>query len=135
MDATTARMMPSSTPRTTTAPVVTRATVNSCQVKRRIRRISLTLMSWTTIRKTTAARAAVGKYASGPVRSKRTTRTTAEALSWASWLRPPAWSTICALVGLPLTTNVPVTAAAALAAPRPTRSVASLKSSSSYFAA
>ena len=54
--------------------------------------------------------------------STRTIRTTAEAVSWDSWLRPPALSTICALVGLPLTTNVPENAAAALAAPRPTRS-------------
>ena len=56
------------------------------------------------------------------------------AVSGDSWLRPPALSTIWALVGLPLTTNVPVNAAAALAAARPVRSVASLNSSS-YLAA
>ena len=55
-------------------------------------------------------------------------------MSGDSWLRPPALSTIWALVGLPLTTNVPVNAAAALAAARPARSVASLNSSS-YLAA
>ena len=86
------------------------------------------------MRKTTAARAASGRYASGPVSSTRTTRTTAEAVSGASWLRPPALSTICALVGLPLTTNVPENAAAMLAAPKPTRSVSSLNASS-YFTA
>ena len=36
--------------------------------------------------------------------------------SCATWLRPPAPTTICVFVGLPLTTNVPVTAAARLAA-------------------
>ena len=60
--------------------------------------------------------------------------TTAAVVSWASWLRPPALSTIWVLVGLPLTTNVPENAAATLAAPRPTRSVSSLNGSS-YFAA
>ena len=55
-------------------------------------------------------------------------------VSWASWLRPPALSTTCVLVGLPLTTKVPDNAAATLAAPRPTRSVFSLKASS-YFPA
>ena len=34
-------------------------------------------------------------------------RTTAAVTSCASWLRPPAVSTIAVLVGLPLTTNVP----------------------------
>ena len=66
--------------------------------------------------------------------STRTIRTTAAAVSWDSWLRPPALSVICVLVGLPLTTNVPVNAAAALAAARPVRSVASLNGSS-YLAA
>ncbi len=61
-------------------------------------------------------------------------RTTAAVVSWASWLRPPALSTICALVGLPLTTNVPENAATVLAAPKPTRSVSSLNGSS-YFTA
>ena len=86
------------------------------------------------MRKTTEAKAASGRYASGAVSSTRTTRTTAEAVSVASWLRPPALSTICALVGLPLTTNVPENAAAMLAALKPTRSVSSLNGSS-YFTA
>jgi hypothetical protein len=68
------------------------------------------------------------------VSSTKTISTTAKAVSWDSWLRPPALSTICVLVGLPLTTNVPENAAAALAAPRPARSVAWLNGSS-YFPA
>ena len=55
-------------------------------------------------------------------------------MSCDSWLRPPALSTIWALVGLPLTTNVPVNAAATLAAASPVRSVSSLNSSA-YLAA
>ena len=62
------------------------------------------------------------------------TRTTAAALSWASWLRPPALSTTCALVGLPLTTNVPENAAAAFAALSALRSSGMLRGSA-YFAA
>ena len=58
----------------------------------------------------------------------------AAVVSWASWLRPPALSSVCVLVGLPLTTKVPESAAATLAAPRPTRSVSSLNGSS-YFPA
>ena len=50
-------------------------------------------------------------------------------VSWASWLVPPALSTIWVLVGLPLTTKVPESPAARLAAPRPTRSTFSSKSS------
>jgi len=60
--------------------------------------------------------------------------TTAAAVSCASWLRPPALSTICALVGLPLTTKVRENAAATLAAPSALRSSGTL-SCSSYFAA
>jgi hypothetical protein len=56
--------------------------------------------------------------------------TSTAVVSWASWLRPPELSTTCVLVGLPFTTNVPVNAAAALAAPRPIRSVFSLNASS-----
>ena len=129
-----ATTMPYSTPRPTTATVVSSATANSCRRAARMRRIPATSMSSMAMRKTTAASAATGRAASGPVSRTSTTRTTAAAVSGESWLRPPALSTICALVGLPLTTNVPVNAAAALAAPRPTRSVASL-TSSSYFAA
>ena len=46
-----------------------------------------------------------------------------------SWRRPPALSTIWVFVGLPLTTNVPSQAAPRWRAPRPTRSVFSLKRS------
>ena len=66
--------------------------------------------------------------------STRTTSTTTAAASEDSWLRPPALSTICALVGLPLTGNVPENAAATLAAASPVRSVSSL-TSSEYLAA
>ena len=52
--------------------------------------------------------------------------TVAAVASWAIWLRPPAVSTMAVLVGLPLTTNVPLSPAARLAAARPTRSVSSL---------
>ena len=55
-------------------------------------------------------------------------------VSWASWLRPPALSATWVWVGLPLTTKLPESAAATLAAPRPTRSVSWLKASS-YFPA
>jgi hypothetical protein len=68
------------------------------------------------------------------VAKSRTNSTTAPVVSWASWLRPPAPSTICVWVGLPLTTNAPENAAATLAAPSPARSVSALKVSS-YFAA
>jgi hypothetical protein len=83
-------------------------------------------MSRRPIRKTTAASAAIGRYASGPVANSRTQTTTALAVSWASWLRPPALSTICVCVAPPLTTNALVNAAATLAAPRPTRSLSEL---------
>ena len=55
-------------------------------------------------------------------------------VSEASWLRPPALSTIWVLVGLPFTTNVPVNAAAMLPAPSPVRSV-SVPNGSPYLAA
>ena len=79
------------------------------------------------MRNTTEASTAFGMEASGPVRKSRTTATIAPAVSWAIWLRPPALSTISVLVGLPLTTKVPVMPAAALASPRPTRSTSSSK--------
>jgi hypothetical protein len=99
-----------------------------------MRRIPATSMSPAAMRKTIAARAAIGRLASGPVSSSRTMSTTALVVSWASWLRPPALSATCVWVGLPLTTKVPENAAATLAAPRPTRSVSSLNASS-YFPA
>ena len=46
-----------------------------------------------------------------------------------SWVRPPALSTICDCVGLPLTTKVPERPAPILASARPIRSVFSLKRS------
>lgn len=48
----------------------------------------------------------------------------------ATWLRPPAPSTIWLLVGLPLTTKVPVSPADTLARARPSRSTFSSNCSS-----
>src|SRR6478752_3125975 len=89
----------------------------------------LTAISSIPIRNTTVDSTASGMYWSGLVRNSSTTSTTPAQVSDASWLRPPAPSTICVLVGLPLTTNVPDTPAAALARPRPTRSTSSLNRS------
>src|SRR4051794_37782352 len=89
----------------------------------------LTAISSIPIRNTTVESTASGMYWSGLVRNSSTTSTTLAHVSDASWLRPPAPSTICVLVGLPLTTNVPDTPAAALARPRPTRSTSSLNRS------
>src|SRR6476646_3830032 len=89
----------------------------------------LTAISSIPIRNTTVESTASGMYWSGLVRNSSTTSTTPAQVSDASWLRPPAPSTICVLVGLPLTTKVPDTPAAALAKPRPTRSTSSLKRS------
>ena len=57
--------------------------------------------------------------ASGLVRNSSTTSTIPAVVSCATWLRPPALSTICVLVGLPLTTNVPDRPAETFATPRP----------------
>ena len=86
------------------------------------------------MRKTTAANAASGSPSSSPVSAATTTNTVAAAASWASWLRPPASSTICVFVGLPLTTNEPVRAAPTFAPASPTRSL-SVSTCSSYRAA
>jgi len=107
---------------------------NSRRRQARIRRIPATSMSPAAMRKTIAARAAMGRLASGPVSSSSTMSTTALVVSWASWLRPPALSATWVWVGLPLTTKLPDSAAATLAAPRPTRSVSWLNGSS-YFPA
>ena len=60
------------------------------------------------MRNTIEASTAFGMYCSGAVRNTSTMMTMAPAASWASWLRPPALSTICVLVGLPLTTYEPL---------------------------
>ena len=60
-----------------------------------------------------------GRYWSGPVRNSSTSSTTPANTSCATWLRAPARSAIAVCVGLPLTTNVPLTAAAAFAAAQP----------------
>jgi hypothetical protein len=92
---------------------------NSRRRQARIRRIPATSMSPAAMRKTIAARAAMGRLASGPVSNSRTMSTAAPVVSWASWLHPPALSATCVWVGLPLTTKLPESAAATLAAPRP----------------
>ena len=55
-------------------------------------------------------------------------------MSCETWLRPPPLSTISVLVGLPLTTKVPVIPAPMFAMPRPTRSTFSLKLSPYFMA-
>ena len=86
------------------------------------------------MRKTTEASTALGMYCSGSVRKSSTISTMPAVVSCASWLLPPAPSTIWVLVGLPLTTKVPESPAEAFARPSPTRSTFSSKGSS-YFAA
>ena len=81
---------------------------------RQIPRIPATSTSSTPIRNTTAASTALGMYWSGSVRNSSTTSTTAAVVSCDTWLRPPALSTIWVLVGLPLTTKVPVRPAASV---------------------
>ena len=68
------------------------------------------------------------------MRKSRTIATTTAVLSWATWVWLFASSTISVLVGLPLTTNVPVKPAVMLATPSPTRSVFS-SNRSLYFTA
>ena len=84
-------------------------------------------MSRMPMRNTTDASTAFGMYESGTVRNSRTTTTIRPAVSCEIWLRPPAPSTISVLVGLPLTTNVPLIPAPRLARPRPMRSTFSSK--------
>ena len=59
------------------------------------------------MRNTTDERTAAGMYWIGAVRNSNTIKTMTPVVSCATWLRPPAPSTICVLVGLPLTTKVP----------------------------
>ena len=86
------------------------------------------------IRNTTEASTASGMYWSGFVRNSSTIATIPTVARAETWLRPPALSTICVFVGLPLTTKVPESPAPTFATPRPTRSVSSLNRSP-YFAA
>jgi hypothetical protein len=81
------------------------------------------------MRNTTAERTAFGRYCSGFVRKRRTIATTPAVVSCATCVRLFASSTIAVLVGLPLTTKVPLKAAARLAALNPTRSSFSTKRS------
>ena len=74
------------------------------------------------MRNTIAASTALGMSVSSPVRNSTTTRTTSDMVMLATWVRPFCSSRICVLVGLPFTTNVPVSPAARLAPLRPTRS-------------
>ena len=60
-----------------------------------------------------------GRYCSGPVMTSSTNSTTPAKTSCAIWLRAPVLSAIAVCVGLPLTTKVPLTAAAAFAVANP----------------
>jgi len=86
------------------------------------------------MRNTTEASTALGMYCRGTVRKSSTMSTMPAVVRLASWLRPPAPSTIWVLVGLPLTTKVPERPALALERPSPTRSTFS-SNGSSYLAA
>ena len=59
------------------------------------------------MRNTMADNAASGMYARAPVKKTRINTMIATVTKSDSWLRPPALSTICVFVGLPLTTKVP----------------------------
>ena len=80
-------------------------------------------ISFRPIRNTTAGQHALGRYCSGLVRNSSTIATTAAVGSCATCVWLLASSTISVFVGLPLTTNVLLNAAATFARPRPTRSV------------
>ena len=134
IDSTMATMMPCSTPTRTTVPAVIAATTNSSRRSFQMRFIPAASTSSMPIRNTTVASTASGMYCSGAVSQSRTIATMTTVVTDASWLLPPAPSTIWVLVGLPLTTKVPVNAAPRLAAPRPTRSTFS-SNVSLYFAA
>ena len=70
-----------------------------------------------------------GSAAIASVANSSTAATTAAIVRCATWLWPPAESTICVFVGLPLTTNVPVNAAPAFASASPSMSSFSLNGS------
>ena len=122
IDSTMATMIPWSTPTRTTVPAVMAATTNSSRRNFQMRFIPATSTNSMPIRNTTVESTADGMYWSGAVSHSRTIATMATVVTDASWLLPPAPSTIWVFVGLPLTTNVPVNAAPTFAAPRPTRS-------------
>ncbi len=98
-----ARTMACSMPTKTTVAAVRAATVNSPVRTRAMARMPAMSMSSTPMSMTTAARTALGMYCSAGVKKRSTARTTTPVVTWASWLLPPAPSTICVLVGLPLT--------------------------------
>ena len=74
------------------------------------------------MRKTMAPSTALGMSVRAPVRKSRTTRTTTAIVMLATCDLPCCPSRIWVLVGLPLTTKVPVRPAATFAALSPTRS-------------
>ena len=90
---------------------VMRATPNSAGRSRKICRIPDTSIKSRPIKKTTAESTASGMNSKGPVRKRSTRRTITLVVICANWLCPPALSTICVLVGLPLTTKAPVSPA------------------------
>ncbi len=71
---------------------------------------------------TMAPRTHFGRYRKGWVKKSSTSATTAAVATCATWLRPPELSIMVVCVGLPFTTNEPLSAAAAFAADRPARS-------------
>ena len=117
MERTTASTMPCSTPQNTTMAAVMPATTNSSRRMRSTRRMPAMSTRSMPITNTTLASAQFGRYSSGLVANRITMRTTPAVVSIASWLRPPAPSTISVLVGLPFTTNVPPKPATMFAAP------------------
>ena len=121
-DRTIAMMIPCRTPTSTTVPAVIAATTNSSRRSVQTRCIPAMSTSSIPIRKTTVESTASGMYCSGTVSQSRTIATMPTVVTDASWLLPPAPSTIWVLVGLPFTTKVPENPATELAAPRPTRS-------------
>ena len=88
-------------------------------------RSPLTSIIPTAIVNTMAASTQRGRYCSGPVSTSSTTSTPPANTSCATWLRAPARSAMAVCVGLPLTTNVPLSAAAAFAADSPRMSALS----------
>ena len=105
-----ARMIPCSTPTPTTTTAVTRATANSSLRSAGSRACRERSTSLRPIRKTTAASTALGRYSGawsgGGARSRRRPPSSAARPAYGFRL-----STIAVFVGLPLTTNVPLSPA------------------------
>ena len=68
------------------------------------------------------ASTALGMFVRTAVKNRTTSSTISDIVRFASCVRPFCSSRICVLVGLPLTTNVPLSPAAKFAPDRPTMS-------------